>query len=151
MNQLFYKYIIPIVCALAIFFFGIFLGLIYNSQSQNLALWEIEIPEKKVLATLEITQVSPLGIKGKVKGAFIRISNGKEVLEVLENENFQLPISSLYKDISFVVPPLAKFFASKKGKKYYSVKNTKQLSKMSPKNLLFFNNELDAKNAGYKD
>ncbi|MBT4937428.1 hypothetical protein HON22_05940 [Candidatus Peregrinibacteria bacterium] len=151
MDQSFYKYGLFIFCTLAIFFFGIFLGLIYNTQSADVFLRPIKIPEKKVWGTLEITQVSPLGVEGKVKGGGVRISNSREVLEVSANEEFRLSTSALYKSMSFVRPPSALFFASKRGKKYYSVKNVKQLEKMSPKNLLFFNTEKEALTSGYRN
>ena len=134
---------------IGVFFLGVFTGLSYQKNHSQIEIQQITIPEKTALSVIEITEVSPLGIKGNISGNDARLVSNSEILEIKKDQSFQFNTETTYKNISAVIPKDALYFASKRGSKLYEANNTKQLEKMSPENLIFFSSQEEAITQGY--
>jgi hypothetical protein len=132
------------------FCMGIFSGILYIKQIEPLSIQNILIPEKIQMSVFEIISVSPFKLSGKTNNSPLRVIIDKNTIHIPKNQEFQIPLSSVFHNIQTSIPKNMQFFASKRGKKYYSIINKKQLAKMSVKNLIFFQTEDEAIKKGYK-
>ena len=119
-------------------------------NQDNIKICPLLTKSKEKITSVEFTEISPLGIKGSVYEGILRLTNKENVLNINKNEHFQFNTASIFKNISVVIPQNAIFFASIRGKIFYSVKNKNQLEKTKAQNIIFFNNEKEAISAGYK-
>lgn len=143
-------YLFYSLLGIGIYFLGVSSGLIYKINNDPIEITPVATIEKEKTAILKITEVSPFGIKGEVQGNDLRIITSKDTLEIKANESFQVNTAELFRNIEAVTPENAQFFASKRGKTFYPVRDTKQLEKTRPENLVFFTSEKEAIGAGYK-
>ena len=132
-----------------IFFAGVFFGLIYQINEASFSFSPVQIISEPKSCVIELAEVSPFGIKGDVAGNDLRIKAQNNILEIPENHNFQINTAALFRNIKAVIPKNTSFFASKRGKKFYDITNTKKLEKISPENIVFFKNEKAALAAGF--
>jgi len=133
----------------SLFILGMFFGEAYQKNHELVYLQEVITQEKENISVVNISEVSPLGIKGSISGNKVRLFLGDEVLDVNPEESFQIDSSSVYKKLSFVIPENTQFFASSKGKKFYSIDSTKKLESMKVQNLVFFNSRDEAEQKGF--
>lgn len=134
--------------SLGVFFLGVFSGIFYQSNAQNSSFTPITTLEKEKISVLKLTQISPLGIEGSVKGNTLRLSDGQQIITATPGDSFKMNTTSIFRDIYAVIPKDTQFFASAKGKKFYPVSNTKQLETVRPENLVFFTSADEAMKAG---
>ncbi len=144
------KYVPHGLITLGIFFLGVFFGLIYQINSDEIKICTLTVPEKEKVCVLDLSEISPFGIKGRINGNDLRLSNGENILEVKKEEEFQFNTAKIFRNIKAVIPENTRFFASNRGKTFYSINNTKQLEKTRPENLVFFKDEKEAIGSGYK-
>ena len=146
----YFQYIPHLLIGLGVFFLGVFFGLIYQINSDEIKLCPAAVIEKEKISSVEILEVSPFGIKGKVYGNTLRIAGGEDVLEIEKDREFQFNTAKIFRNIKVVIPNESLFFASSRGKTSYPIEDTKQLEKIRHENLVFFKNQQEAVNAGYK-
>ncbi|PCI24373.1 hypothetical protein COB57_05150 [Candidatus Peregrinibacteria bacterium] len=131
------------------FYFGSYFGALYTLQSLPISVCSVDVIEKERVSVLSIDEITPLSISGKTTGNTLRIITKGEIVDMKAGSDFILNTSAAYKNIHAAVPKNMHFFASKRGKYFYSIKNRSQLEKTSVKNLVFFTNESKAIEAGF--
>jgi hypothetical protein len=141
---------IIIACSyLSCFFFGYSLSLYENPENTDSSppLFLGEIPEKTPVCSLEIQTVSPHRIEGKIHKGIIRLSQAQHIQEFTADDTFSFSVSGIFSEN---LPNNALFYASSRGKYAYFFENHKNTSHISPKNIIFFDSEKEAIEAGYE-
>ncbi len=110
---------------------------IYEKISYKSEISPVTIPTTDAFCILELNEVSPLWINWKVKLWDIRIVAGDQLIS-WNDINFDLSTKDIFKSLEFVIPSWVRFFASKRWKKLYNIKDVNKLMKMNVKNLIFF-------------
>ncbi len=129
--------LIKIIFILFVFIIAFLIWRIYEKTLTKKSSLPTTCITQDAYCILNISEVSPIWIKWNIEAGDIKIIAWDEIISWKEIE-FQVNTSSIYKNISFIIPEWAKYFASKKWKKLYSILNSKKLSTMSSANLLFF-------------
>lgn len=124
------------------------LGQAYGNMQTASRFCPITIKEKVLSSTLDIEEITPLHIKGKVDGNELRIRSGDEILVLKKGDEFQINSAQKFKNIKFAIPENKNFFSSKRSKYYYSVNNINKLESIKAANLVFYDNDINAKKAG---
>lgn len=130
-------YLIKIIFILFIFIVAFLIWRIYEKTLTKKSSLPTTCINQDAYCILNFSEVSPIWIKWNIEAGDIKIIAWDEVISWKEVQ-FQINTSSIYKNISFVIPEWTNYFASKKWKKLYHISNSKKLSTISSSNLLFF-------------
>ncbi|MFH0820678.1 MAG: hypothetical protein V1908_02780 [Candidatus Peregrinibacteria bacterium] len=105
------------------------------------------------VATIQFTGIEKGELKGQLTGRKARIAYDKNPILILApGDTFGIPMpqTSIGASTASANAPVdAQFVASKRGKYYYSVSDTKA-QQLSPKNRIYFKTKEEAEKKGYK-
>ncbi len=103
------------------------------------------------IATLNINGINQGKLTGTVAGQPLRLISGKDVTEAKAGESIEIAVglASLQAPQNPTIPINALFMASKRGKLYYSIFDSRGLE-IAPQNRVYFETADEAEKAGYK-
>ncbi len=149
-------YISLSICSLLILMIGLSighsLGYVY-AQEQSFPYIRTVDDVNLGTATLKLLEYKDGHITGFVEGQTIRIAyNTEDIADFPPGSEFKIPINEINLASYYSPENVADdvhFIASKQGKYYYSILNSRA-HQITPKNRHYFKNETDAINAGFK-
>ncbi|HPO05946.1 MAG TPA: hypothetical protein PLQ36_02440 [Candidatus Gracilibacteria bacterium] len=146
-----YYYLAWVLILISILYTGYLIGRLSVQLSPASPICAIETDFKPdSISTLSLQEINPQFLKGEVEGGSLRIVTENEVLEIPPAAEFKLNVSSVFKDMISALPDDTQFFASKRGKNYYPIREEKILKNLSPENLIFFKTAEEAEKAGFR-
>lgn len=127
-------------------------GRIVSTLEQNYQIPPPQISSQDLnqqVARIKIDRILNGILEGKIEGQPARVSVQDQLAATDAEGNFKIDVQAITNLVPIPVPDGMNFVASKKGKKYYSVRS-KSGANLSPANRVYFATEEEAINAGYK-
>ncbi len=111
---------------------------------------EVQEYEHDQMPLVRFLEFSDNILAGEIIDTNVVLMVRDKLVEIDENNRFEIDVSSIENLIEIVIPKGMNFVASKKGKKFYPV-DSAQGKKIKPSNRIYFKTATEALSKGYKN